>query len=179
MSDIQLAVLLGALAALAWYVRSGLERESGPSGLLDAKAPAPAADRGQDGIRYLLWGHFCSLLACIPLFAYSPFSLDEGHSMGRWLSDFLAGWLGWAGLIQLAYLAPLWRSQRSQGRPLSARAMLLAGGATAAASGLAWAFALNHRRASASLQAASGMLALASSVGLFWCGRELRRRLKS
>jgi hypothetical protein len=178
-SDIQLAVLLGALAALAWYVRSGLERESGPSGLLDAQAPAPDADRGVAGVSSLLWGHFCCLLACIPLLAYSPFSLDEGHSMGRWLSDFLANWVCWAGIVQLVYLAPLWQGLRSKGRPIAARALLLAGGATAAASGLAWAFALNHRRAGASLQAACGMLALASSVGLFWCGRELRRRLKN
>ena len=179
MSDIQLAVLLAALAGLAYYVRGGLERESGPSGLLEAKAPSPAADRGQDGVRYLLWGHFASLLACIPLLAASPFSIDEGHSMGRWLSDFLAAWLRWAGIVQLVYLAPHWRRLRGEGRPATVRGLLLAGGATAAASGLAWAFALNHRRAGASLQAASGMLALASVVALVWCGRELRRRLRS
>ena len=179
MSDIQLAVLLGALAALAWYVRRGIERESGPSGLLDAKAPAPAADRGAAGVSSLLWGHFWCLLACIPLFAYSPFSLDEGHSMCRWLSDFLSHWVCWAWLLQLVYLVPLWRSLRSQGRPIASGALLLAGGATAAASGLAWAFALNSRRASASLQAGSGILALAAVVALIWCGRELRRRLRS
>ena len=178
MSDIQLAVLLGALAALAWYVRRGIERESGPSGLLDAEAAAPEADPGVVGVSSLLWGHFWCLLACIPLFAYSPFSLDEGHSMCRWLSDFLANWVCWAWLLQLAYLVPLWRHLRSTGRPLAARALLLAGGATAAAGGLAWAFALNHRRASVSLQAASGIFALAAVVALIWCGRELRRSLQ-
>ena len=55
----------------------------------------------------------------------------------------------------------------------------MAGGATGGTSGLAWAFALNLRRASAALQAGSGMLALASVVALIWCGRELRNSLRA
>jgi len=177
-SDIQLAVLLAALTAIVWYVRGGLERESGPSGLLEAQPPLPA-DHGRDGASCLLWGHLGSLLVCIPLLASSPFSIDEGHSMGRWLNEFLAAWLRWAGLVQVVYLAPLWRRLRVEGRPAAARALLLTGGATAAASGLAWAFALNLRRAPASVQAGSGILALASVVALVWCGRELRRSLRA
>jgi hypothetical protein len=178
-SDIQLAVLLAALAALAWYVRGGLERVSGPSGLLDAKAPPPR-DRGRDGVRRLLWGHFFSLLACIPLLAASPFSIDEGHSMGRWLNEFLSAWLRWAGIAQLVYLVPLWRGLRLESRPAAARALLLAGGATACVAGLAWAAHLYHQpHPLMSLQAAAGMLALGSAVSLAWCGRELRNSLRS
>ncbi len=179
MSDIQLAVLLAALAGLTWYVRGGLERASGPSGILDAKAPTPATDCAVAGVQSLFWGHFASLLICIPLLADSPFSLDEGHSMGRWLHEFLAAWLRWTGLIQLAYLVPLWRSLRSKARPAAAHSLLLAGGATAAASALSWAFALNHRHTSVSLQAGSGILALASVVALVWFGRELRHSLRA
>ncbi|MCX5794574.1 MAG: hypothetical protein NTY77_03650 [Elusimicrobia bacterium] len=178
MSDIQLAVLLAALAGLAYYVRIGLERESGPSGLLDAQPHPTPTDRAATGVSSLLWGHLFCLLACIPLLAYSPYSLDEGHSMGRWLSDFLRAWLLWAGLLQLIYLVPLWRSLRAQSRPAAARGLLLAGGATVSASGLSWAFALNMGRAPAAVQAGSGLLALASVVALIWCGRELRRSLR-
>jgi hypothetical protein len=177
-ADIQLAVLLAALAALAWYVRGGLERESGPSGLLEAEDPAPAADGGREGLRLILWGHFGSLLICIPLLAYPPAWLDDGHSMGRWLRDYLWAWLLWAGLLQGLYAVPLWRGRRAAGRPLAARGLLLAAGATAAASALAWAFVLNHRGASISLQAGSGILALTASVALLWCCRELRHSLR-
>jgi hypothetical protein len=179
MSDIQLAALLLALAAIVWYVRGGLERESGSSGVLDAKAPA-TSDRCQDGIRCLLWGHFASLLACIPLLAYNPFSLAEGHAMDRWLADYLTGWLLWAGLIQLVYLVPLWWSLRSRSRPAAARGLLLAGVVTAAASGLSWAVDLRRRPGlSLSVQAAAGVLGLAAVVALLWSARELRRRLKN
>lgn len=177
MSDIQLAVLLAALGAIAWYVRRSLERESGPSGLLEAKSP-PAEDRGREAVSRLLLGHFCSLLVCIPLLASSPYGLAEGHAMDRWLQEFLAAWLRWAGIVQLVYLVPLWLGLRSQRRAAAARALLVAGGATAAGSGLTWACAADLRRASAALQAGCGLLALASAVALIWCGRELRRCLR-
>ena len=177
MADIQLAVLLTALAGLAWYVRGGLERESGASGLLEAKTDAPAADSGREGLRLLLWGHSASLLLCIPLLAYPPAWLDDGHSMGRWLSDYLRAWLFWAGAVQLLYAVPLWRGRRAAGRPRAARALLLGAGATAAASVLAWAFLLNYRGAPLSLQAGSGILALTALVALVWCARELRLSL--
>ncbi|MBI5241686.1 MAG: hypothetical protein HY926_14530 [Elusimicrobia bacterium] len=178
MTDIQLAVLLAALAVLAWYVRGGLERESGTGGPSGPR-PAADADSGWEGLALLLWGHGASLLLCIPLLAYPPAWLDDGHSMGRWLSDYLRAWLFWAGAVQLLYAVPLWRGRRAAGRPLAARVLLLAAGATAAASALAWAFSLNRRHASLSLQAGSGILALAAFVALLWCGRELRRSLRA
>jgi hypothetical protein len=178
-SDIQLAVLFVAFAAIAWYVRGGLARESGPSGLLEAKASLPA-DQGRDGIRCLLLGHFCSLLVCIPLLASSPFSIDEGHSMGRWLNEFMAAWLRWAAVVQLAYLVPLWHRLRAERRPAAARALLLAGGVTACVSGLVWAARLYYRPQSPfSLQAAAGILALTAVSLLLWCGQELRRSLRA
>jgi len=98
--------------------------------------------------------------------------------MERWLHDFLEAWLPWVGIAQVVYLVPLWQNLRSRGRPRAARALLLAGGATAAASGLSWAFTPQLRHGSAALQAGSGLLALASVVALIWCGRELRRCLR-
>ena len=176
MADIQLAALLAALAGLAWYVRGGIERESGLAGPGENKPAAPA-DSGQEGLRLLLWGHGASLLLCIPLLAYPPAWLDDGHSMGRWLSDYLRAWLFWAGAVQLLYAVPLWRGRRAAGRPRAARALLLGAGATAAASVLAWAFLLNYRGAPLSLQAGSGILALTALVALAWCARELRLSL--
>lgn len=176
MADIQLAVLLAALAGLAWYVRGGIERESGLGGPSETKAAAPA-DSGREGLVFLLWGHGSSLLLCIPLLAYPPAWLDNGHSMGRWLSDYLRAWLFWAGAVQILYVVPLWRGRRAAGRPRAARALLLGAGATAAASALAWAFLLNYRGASLSLQAGSGILALTALVALVWCAREMRLSL--
>ncbi|HAM36884.1 MAG TPA: hypothetical protein DEB40_11735 [Elusimicrobia bacterium] len=178
MSDIQLAVLLAAVAVMVWYVRGGLERESGHSGLLEP-APRPATP-ARDGVRWLLWGHAINLIASIPVLASSPWSLDEGHAMIQWLAHFLSQWLHWVGLTQAAYLIPLWRRLRGTGRALAARVAALCGGVTLSLSLWAWAIALQRRPgASFSLQAAAGLLVVISAVALYWLARELRRTLRS
>lgn len=178
MSDIQLAVLLASLAGLAWYIGGGLEREIGPSGVLNEEAAA-VSDRGSHGLRHLLWGHFFNLLACIPLLAYSPFLLEEGHDMGRWLAEYAVIWLRWAGLVQLLYLVPLWKRLRGESRPKAARTLALGGAMTLAVSGLSWAIVWYHRPGTAlSLQAAAGILGMSAAVALLWSARELRRSLR-
>jgi len=176
-SDLQLAVLLAALAGIAWYVRGSLERESGPSGLLESRAAPVEGVRA--GLYWLLLGHAANLIISIPLLASPPLSMDEGHSILRWLAEFVSPWLRWVGLTQFVYLGPLWKKLQDRGRPEAARAMALSGGATLAASGLAWSVALQRRPgASFSLQAACGLMAMACAVALLWLTRELRRRLK-
>jgi hypothetical protein len=178
MSDIQLAILFVAVAAIFWYVRSGLERASGPSGVLAAPA-APRADAPVAGLRWLLLFHAANLICSVPLLARPPFSLDEGHSMSQWLAEFLTPWLRWVGLTQLIYVGPLWNRLRGKGRPAEAKALALAGGLTLALSILCWSAVVGRDPASPiSLQAVCGMTTLVGAVAMLWLARELRRSLK-
>lgn len=162
---------------MAWYIRSGLDRESGSQDLLEPKAAAPA-DSGGAGLRWLLGGLAANLILSIPVLARPPFSLDQGHSLTQWLAEFLSPWLRWVGLTQLVYLGPMHRRLGSSGRPQAAKALARAAGMTLAVSGLAWSAHIPGRDASFSLQAACGLLALACIVALLWLARELRRSLE-
>jgi len=179
MSDIQLAVLLAAMAVIGWYLQRGVEQEAGASGILEER-PAPKSEGAAEGLRWLLLGHAANLILSIPLLARHPFSIDEGHSMTRWLTEFISPWLRWVGLTQLIYVGPLWKSFQNRGITQAARATLLAASMTLAVSGLGWCALLQSGPgASSALQAASSLLALACCVAIIWLARELRSCLRT
>ncbi|MDD5655945.1 MAG: hypothetical protein PHF00_01665 [Elusimicrobia bacterium] len=171
MADIQLALLLGALGLLGWYVFGSLARESSRGGEFRRQEGHQPA---RLGLRWFAWGLALNLALSVPLLAPNPFSIDEGHSLGAWLAAFLSPWLRWVGLTQLAYLIPLWLRLRATGRPAAARTLALAGGITLSASALAWSLRL-WRLEGPSAQAAGGLLGLSAAVALLWLAPRLRR----